>query len=195
VRLRGQDTAPPVSQAEAEEWLKQQDIQATVAAALAAVLTRLWTAAWGIGLAAAGALASLPALAMTQALADLLSTYAAEWADEIAGTVVRRLAGVLAQGGSAAQLAAAMGAVLSDAAAARRITLTETTRASGAAAYAWYQSAGVKLVRWVTEPPDPCALCIANEKAAPRSLGMPFPSGAIAPPQHPNCRCALIPAE
>jgi hypothetical protein len=190
VRLRGQQ---PVSQADAREYLTQQGAEAAIAATLASVLIRLWTAAWHLGLAAAALLAGA-AWMSPQVLTDLLATYASLWSAEIARTVTDRLAAVLAMGGSASDLEAAMAAVMGDEAAARRVAQTEVTRASGAAAYEHYRAAGTDLVRWITEPPDPCPVCIRNSKDAPRHLGDPFSCGAVAPPQHPNCRCALIPA-
>lgn len=182
----------PASQGEAREWLLSQGIQATLAAALAAVLIRLWTKAWHAGTEAATALAgaaSIPPLV----LADLLSQYGGLWAREIVSHAMDRMAAILAAGGTAAALTAALSAMLNDAAAAQRIALTETIRAMMAGAFEHYRYAGIRRVAWVTEGPAPCPACIANEAAGPRSLGMPFPSGDIAPPGHPNCRCALVP--
>lgn len=39
-----------------------------------------------------------------------------------------------------------------------------------------------------------CGLCKANQDQGPIPLKQPFVSGALAPLQHPRCRCALLPA-
>lgn len=182
----------PVNPALAREWLLSQGIQAAMTTALAAVLIGLWTDSWNAGLAAAAVLTG-PAYVSAIVLADLLSQYSHSWAYEIVLHAIDRMALVLAAGGTAAEIAAALKAVLSDKAAALRIALTETIRAMGAAAHAHYRAAGIERVVWVTEGPAPCAICITNAAAEPRRLGVPFPSGDISPPAHPNCRCAVIP--
>lgn len=74
--------------------------------------------------------------------------------------------------------------------------MTEVTRAMQEAAMAHYRRTGIHVVSWITENDDRvCPACMANEEAGPHPLGVPFPSGAIAPPDHPRCRCALVPHE
>lgn len=181
------------SEADAREWLISQGIPAALSAALANILIRLWTEAWHEGSESAGKLTG-PVYMSSQILADLLTSYASLWSAEIADTVLDRLAAVLAKGGDKASVTDGLTAVMKDEPAARRIVLTEATRAIAAAAYERYRASSTDQVRWVTEGPDPCPACIANERSGAHFLGSPFPSGDIAPPAHPNCRCALIPA-
>jgi DivIVA domain-containing protein len=48
------------------------------------------------------------------------------------------------------------------------------------------------LVRWVVEDADgPCPDCDDNALAGPTPLGSAFPTGQVAPPAHPGCRCVL----
>jgi hypothetical protein len=50
------------------------------------------------------------------------------------------------------------------------------------------------MVEWVTaEDGRVCEFCDANEAAGPQFPGQTFPSGATQPPQHPRCRCAILP--
>jgi hypothetical protein len=125
---------------------------------------------------------------------DILKHLASDWLSEITDTRLDRLSAVLAKGGTASELASAISAVLSDDSAAHLIALTELGRADNAARVAAYRAARVHLVRWVTTSADPCQACIDNEAAGPWPLGKPFPSGVIAPPDHPHCQCHLEPA-
>jgi len=57
---------------------------------------------------------------------------------------------------------------------------------------AWKKSGVVKEVEWVlsadhTEDDE----CDANADAGPVAVGEAFPSGDVAPPEHPNCWCSL----
>jgi hypothetical protein len=106
-----------------------------------------------------------------------------------------RIAAILARGGTAAELEHAIRAMMGDEHDARLIAVTEIARAMQAAALEAYRAAGVNKVRWITRSGHPCAICIANEAAGPRYLGEPFPSGHTAPPAHPQCECAIIPAD
>lgn len=129
-------------------------------------------------------------------LEDLIRAYGPAWVDQITHTLLTRIAKVLAKsdGVTEDELIARLKAILGDPDSAERIALTEITRAAGEAAVEVYRAAGVPEVIWVTDPAsNVCALCDANEAAGPRFLGTPFPSGAIAPPQHVRCRCALLP--
>jgi hypothetical protein len=53
-----------------------------------------------------------------------------------------------------------------------------------------YKEFGLEKHEWL--PINPCDVCALNDGAVV-NIGSPFPSGVIQPPQHPNCRCALIP--
>lgn len=122
---------------------------------------------------------------------------AAPIADQIADHRRSRLAGVLlaalAAGWSESELADALRAAYSTEWA-RMVALTELTRASSAAAGRRYTGADVAHVRWQTaEDMNVCGICVGNEDAGPLPVGEAFPSGATQPPQHPSCRCALLP--
>ena len=70
------------------------------------------------------------------------------------------------------------------------IAITETNRVSSYAAMETYKEFGLEKHEWL--PINPCDICALNDGAVV-NIGSPFPSGVIQPPQHPNCRCALIP--
>ena len=176
-------------------WLSGRDVARQIANALQPVLMKLWAAAWQAGAKgageAAGGFREIPA----QVIQDRITRMAARWLDEVVGTRIRRIAAILARGGTAAELEARLQAVLVDEDAASLIARTESTRAMQMAAIEVYRTAGVQRVRWITRSGHPCQICLDNEAAGPRYLGEPFPSGSVAPPEHPNCECALIPAD
>jgi SPP1 gp7 family putative phage head morphogenesis protein len=70
------------------------------------------------------------------------------------------------------------------------IAITETNRVASYAAMETYKEFGLEKQEWL--PINPCDVCALNDGAVV-NIGSPFPSGVIQPPQHPNCRCALIP--
>ena len=70
------------------------------------------------------------------------------------------------------------------------IAITETNRVASYAAMETYKEFGLEKHEWL--PINPCDVCALNDGAI-INIGSPFPSGVIQPPQHPNCRCALIP--
>jgi hypothetical protein len=52
------------------------------------------------------------------------------------------------------------------------------------------------LVRWLVDPVAGCSPdCLDNELAGGVPAGEPYPTGAVYPPNHPGCRCLLVPAE
>jgi hypothetical protein len=53
-----------------------------------------------------------------------------------------------------------------------------------------YQEYGLEQQEW--QAITPCDKCAMNEGAIV-TIGSPFPSGVTQPPQHPHCRCALLP--
>lgn len=75
------------------------------------------------------------------------------------------------------------------------IARTETLMASNAGALESYKASGVVGgKRWLTAEDDKVTPdCAANGDAGVIGLGAKFPSGAEAPPDHPNCRCTIIP--
>jgi SPP1 gp7 family putative phage head morphogenesis protein len=70
------------------------------------------------------------------------------------------------------------------------IAITETNRVASYSAMETYKQFGLEKQEWL--PIDPCDICALNDGAVV-AIGSPFPSGVTQPPQHPNCRCALIP--
>lgn len=164
-------------------------------AALRKVLMKLWLDAWKAGLEAAGEAAGHSGHIPDQIVADRIARLAARWLQEVTDTRIRRIAAILAAGGTAAELEAAIKAVLQSPEDARMVAITEINRAMQLAALEAYRAARVEKVRWITRSGNPCPICLANEAAGPRYLGEPFPSGSVSPPEHPNCECALIPAE
>lgn len=55
----------------------------------------------------------------------------------------------------------------------------------------WKKLGNVKSTIWTCSADGPCDECAANEASDPVPLGDPYPSGDIAPPAHPRCRCSL----
>jgi len=163
--------------------------------ALRPVLMQLWMDAWKAGTEAAGQAAGGSRNIPDQIVADRIARMAAKWLQEVTDTRMRRIAAILAKGGTAAELEAAVKAVLVSGQDARMIAITEIARAMNAAALEAYRAARIEKVRWITRSGNPCPICLANQAAGPRYLGEPFPSGSVAPPEHPNCECVLIPAE
>lgn len=156
------------------------------------ILQNLWAAAWGAGWEAAAEVEGIESLIDQQQLQGYLRQYGAAWARQIAATTLKIMAGVLAAAGAAITVAALMSA-MQDAGRWRDVAQTEVTRGMSEAAAALYRAGGATHIRWVTEP-GACELCLANEHAGSWPLGVPFPSGALWPPQHPNCRCFPAPA-
>lgn len=168
-----------------------QTTATTVPPAVAGVNVAAW--APGVAAGAVGALSVAPGLGFAG-----LAVLAAGWALEVLRTRLLLITGALAALGVGVTLAAAEHAirqVLTDPKHNNLIAITELTRGVSAGAIDVYRAAGVTEVRWLTAEDDRvCPLCARNEQAGPRPIGVPFPSGASAPPQHPSCRCALIPA-
>lgn len=151
-----------------------------------------------------------PALTPQQLLSLLLATSAgfAAWltsamvAAEVAlivGSLARRVAQILAtasvQGWGLDRLAEALERAFMTRWRAEMIAATEAARAQGAAMTDVYRRFGVRWVRWQTRNDNlVCPRCMANQKQGTIRLGKPFVSGAVAPPQHPRCRCWLRPS-
>lgn len=180
---------------DALEWLRGDPFADLITEALRKVLMKLWQDAWKAGMKAAGEAAGDFTKIPAQVVADRITRMAAKWLLEVTETRIQRVAAILAKGGTAAELEAAVRAVLESEADGELVARTEVIRAMQAAAMEAYRAAGVSKVRWITRSGHPCKICLANEAAGPRYLGEPFPSGSVAPPEHPNCECALIPAE
>ncbi len=75
------------------------------------------------------------------------------------------------------------------------IARTETANALSTASIDNMKAMGIDGKQWVTAgDSDVSEECEANEAQGVIPRGEAFTSGPMAPPQHPNCRCALSPA-
>ncbi len=191
--------SPQQQQTAARQFLATQGVTAAIAAILLSLLTALWGAAWGLGWASAVAVLGIGEIkGAEQGLADLLRE-ARGRIDGILATRLSRLERVLdaalRDGISADDLARQISAILGSLTSALLVTQTETTWASGWAAYWVYRLAGVKWVSWRSRRDGiVCPACRANDAQGPIRLGRRFLSGLKRPPQHPRCRCVLLPA-
>lgn len=185
----------------ARAYLTSAGVTAAILAALTSVLTSLWAAAWALGWSSAVALIGTGSIRQdAEALALLLAEGKHERIGWMLETRLSRLERILlaALAGkiSADELADQIAAVLSSLTSALLVTQTETSWASGAAAYAVYKAAGVQYVHWISRrDARTCGTCLANDYQGPIPLGQLFKSGLKHPPQHPRCRCALAPAQ
>ena len=70
------------------------------------------------------------------------------------------------------------------------IAITEQNRAMSYATVNRFQDAGLEKMEW--EVSSPCAVCAQNANQVV-TIGQTFKSGVTQPPQHPHCRCVLLP--
>jgi SPP1 gp7 family putative phage head morphogenesis protein len=156
------------------------------------VLLQIWANAWELGVQSARRTTGYQGQPNNQAYQNMLNRYQSQWVNQITSTVLKGIAALLVAGATAAAITALLVSITS----AAMVAQTEITRAMAAGAAEVYRLNGDTLVEWVTAEDDHvCPLCDANEAAGPHFLGQAFPSGATAPPQHPRCRCALIPVK
>lgn len=79
---------------------------------------------------------------------------------------------------------------------AQTIAETEIARANSYGALDGYNKAieaGVTVMKTWLRLEDACPVCQANEEAGEIGIDEAFPSGDLAPPAHPNCRCVIVP--
>jgi len=75
------------------------------------------------------------------------------------------------------------------------IARTETANALSEASLDSMKDMGIEGKEWVTVgDADVSDECLANEAQGVIPVGDAFSSGAMAPPEHPDCRCAVAPA-
>lgn len=104
------------------------------------------------------------------------------------------LSEALARGDSTDTLAGDLEDVLDDPGWADMVAVTEISRAVSAATADIYMANGITAVSWVTAADErTCMPCSVNEDTSPIRLGAYFPGGVVTPPQHPLCRCCLVP--
>jgi SPP1 gp7 family putative phage head morphogenesis protein len=117
----------------------------------------------------------------------------------IAASRLRHLARILRdarrRGDTIKELAQALRDALDDKTWAKTVATTEISRGVGAGTIDTYRSDGIRRTIWLTEPDDHvCPICVDNAAAGPVPIGTTLPSGDVAPPAHPSCRCSLLPA-
>lgn len=79
---------------------------------------------------------------------------------------------------------------------AKLIAETEIAGANSEGALQGYiaaSDAGVNLKKQWLLGADPCDVCQTNAAAGPIDLQEPFPSGDMATPGHPHCKCSIAP--
>jgi SPP1 gp7 family putative phage head morphogenesis protein len=115
-------------------------------------------------------------------------------ADNRLNDLGRLLAVGAARGDSADTIASDIRGLLTAPWRAHQIAATELARAVSAAAVDGYKQRGYTQTQWASaEDERVCPeICELNEDAGAVRIGHPFPSGALAPPGHPECRCAPI---
>jgi Phage Mu protein F like protein len=191
-----QTTARPAPR----QYLNGLGVTGALLGVLVAILGALWAAAFALGWASAIAVLGVGDVEGAEAALEELILAGQQRLGWILQTRMSRIQRVLVQalreGWDADRLAQAIADILGSLSSALLVAISETTWASGAAAFAVYQAAGVKWVRWQTRNDSlVCARCMANQKASPILLGMTFPSGDKHPLAHPRCRCSLLPAQ
>lgn len=177
---------------------------------LLAALTALWREAWHMGRQAAHAvladaeadwggweLGSQGSATDVDGLEEWIASHGRDALEGIEDTLAEELAAYLdgraRAGADPDAIAAGIAEVLDADNRSDMIAATELHRAEQAAVQGVYRGAGVMLKQWLTEP-GACPVCLANEAEGPVAFGAPFQSGAMSPPQHPHCRCSLVPA-
>lgn len=180
--------------AEAFSFLADNGLSTALFDKLWPILRRLWQDAWDAGQEAAESLSG-PGNGVDGGPGHFPESEGRRWVNQIIHNRLEDLADLFAEAIDADELAEEVRALLSSETRAELIAVTEVTRAMQYAAMQHYRRTGIHLVLWLTEEDARvCPACRSNEAAAAHPLGVPFPSGAVAPPDHPRCRCALIPA-
>jgi len=196
-------------------WMASQGVDPVEG--LAVLLPGLYVDGWLVGAASARAMvdgapldlgdwtpgdtavaqAQIEALGVSAGLATLLDGVP-DAARDIADGRLKDLARVLIDGTDAGDPADVVGDALleeaGDPARAAAVATGAVVTAAGLAAMAAYLGAGVRMGRWVTDSGNVCPACRANADAGEVPVGEPYPSGAVEAPQHPRCRCQVVPA-
>lgn len=181
-----------------------------------ATLRRLWTEAWYLGHHSARGVAreegpdwgtwtpgdfeAAQLVATAQGLQRLLAGHGITTIRSIAQTRMQDLADEIADavayGDSWEDLAARLEQILRVPQRAPMIARTEIARAVSAATMDQYTVTGVEGKEWAVAPDERvCPVCRRNADTGAIPTSSLFPSGELDPPAHPNCRCALLPAE
>ena len=166
---------------------------------LALILAQLRAEAYALGHQSGSQAAGQPSQqAMQQASMAQLAIQAAirqMSATGMAGLAAALLKALLAGGVTLGILLALLDTYLNADRRAWLIAISEVERAIGEGSLDAYIQAGVAFVRWQTRNDSKvCGTCKANQAAGPLATGSLFPGGVVAPLQHPQCRCSLLPA-
>ncbi len=151
------------------------------------VLRRDLGAAADAGVEAFGSAAGSDAPDLSEAVAVVESA--------IAGEIRGRLEALVAEhGGDNAAIAQGVRSMYRDLR--RDVVEARVTDAVMHAYFAGMMAAGNEgmTCRWLAVPSgSACAECEDDVLAGPVPMGAPFPTGHVAPPAHPGCRCDLVP--
>ena len=109
--------------------------------------------------------------------------------DSIFTRLGNALADGLASGAPVDNISDSMNSIIMDPDRAQVIATTETARAMSQATLNTYDQNGIDQWEWLTED-DPCPDCEDNADNGPYDVG---DGGAPTVPEHPNCRCVVIP--
>jgi len=143
---------------------------------------------WTPGDAVTAALIKPPAA--LQRLLDQAGSYIKNFDKETYNELGTALADSIALGLTDSQAAKLINNIVRSPARALTIAITETARVVSYSAMQTYKEYGLEKQEW--QASSPCDKCAVNEGAVVE-IGSVFPSGVTQPPQHPNCRCALLP--
>jgi len=186
-------------------------IRDLIAQALRKVLRALWREAWHLGhrsaLEATGTGSGFGnwtpgdrrtiGTAVPETLKAWIASHGENAVTGMSGTRVgeieQAIADTAASGGAPADVITRLESLLMVPQRAPMIAGTEIGQAQGEAAMQHYRQVGVAYKEWVTED-GPCPVCAANAAEGPIPLDAAFQSGALTVPQHPRCRCAVLPA-
>ncbi|MCK9496110.1 MAG: phage head morphogenesis protein [Dehalococcoidia bacterium] len=137
---------------------------------------------------------------------DVLANNALAHAADIERTSVMRLRGLLARAVDEGQSTKAIARLLRaemegwTKTRAETVARTEVATAWEGAQYEVLAANGWAGREWLTAEDErvdggrESGPCIANAAAGAVAIGVPFPSGHLYPPAHPNCRCTTAPA-
>jgi SPP1 gp7 family putative phage head morphogenesis protein len=188
-------------------------ISEIVTDSLEQALEDLWTEAWHLGVGAAEAVITHQEpdwgtwqpgdLHLTDAEAEglqaFIDTHGADILTRLGFTreeqIAETISDAVAAGGGPEQVADALETLLNVDNRSRVIARTEIGSAVQAASIITYRDMGVSYKMWITANDSRvCPVCRANQDEGPIPVTQPFQSGRMTPPQHPSCRCAVVPA-
>ena len=202
---------------QAWSWLTGQGVQAAIQAAINSVMQNLYAEGFAVGKESAREQldsayeskfwddwkpgdVSAARLVAGNGLQELLDGYGIQTIKSVAQTRMKDLANALAEGfeegDSADTIAKDIRQILITPQRAQMIAGTELARATVQASVKEYVKADQDAKAWSGTPDDRiCPGCKKNVEAGYIPIGNAFPSGALWPPGHPECRCAPMPGK